>query len=63
MRSGEDWVYPAWGFAGRGRVLEHPVRCLTPKAQVLCHSGYELDETDLQDLRALRDQFGVAVPE
>jgi lincosamide nucleotidyltransferase A/C/D/E len=62
MENGEDWTYPARGFAGRGRVLDRAVRCLTPDVQVLCHAGYELDESDRHDLRSLRDRFGVELP-
>jgi lincosamide nucleotidyltransferase A/C/D/E len=59
MRTGEDWVYPAEGFEGVGSVAGRRVRCLTPEVQVLCHAGYELDEDDRRDLRALADRFGV----
>lgn len=60
MDDGLDWAYPAAGFAGTGRVLGRDVRCLTPEVQVLCHAGYELDETDLHDLAALRERFGAS---
>jgi lincosamide nucleotidyltransferase A/C/D/E len=62
MRTGEEWTYPAAGFAGTGRVLAREVRCLTAEAQVICHEGYELDADDLQDLQALREAFGVRLP-
>lgn len=62
MRNGEDWVYPSWGFAGRGRLVDLPVRCLSPEAQVLCHTGYELDEDDFRDMHALEERFGVKAP-
>jgi len=64
MRNGEDWVFPSWGFAGRGRVLDLRVRCLSPEAQVLCHAGYELDEDDFpghaRASRAVRRLGGLA---
>jgi lincosamide nucleotidyltransferase A/C/D/E len=63
MEEGGTWTYPAEGFEGRGSVLGREARCLTPEVQVLCHAGYELDEDDLADLVALRDRFGVRVPE
>ncbi len=62
MRNGEDWVYPSWSFAGRGRVQDLRVRCLSPEAQVLCHTGYELDGNDFRDLHALQERFGVKSP-
>lgn len=62
-RDGTDWPYPARGFAGVGSVLGRRVRCLTPEVQVLCHSGYDLDADDVRDLEALRDRFGVELPD
>jgi lincosamide nucleotidyltransferase A/C/D/E len=62
MRTGEEWSYPAAGFAGSGSVLDRDVRCLTAEVQLLCHEGYELDAHDLQDLAALRQAFGVQLP-
>jgi len=62
LRTGEDWVYPAEGFAGNGTVAARPVRCLTPEVQVLCHAGYDLDEDDQRDLRALADRFDLELP-
>jgi lincosamide nucleotidyltransferase A/C/D/E len=62
MRTGEEWSYPATGFAGAGSVLGRDVRCLTAEVQVLCHEGYELSADDLRDLQALREAFGVRAP-
>jgi lincosamide nucleotidyltransferase A/C/D/E len=59
MADGEVWLYPARGFEGSGAVLRRRVRCLSAEVQVLCHAGYELDDDDLHDLRALRERFGV----
>jgi len=63
MDDGREWVYPASGFEGRGRVHGHPVRCLSPEVQVLVHSGYELGAKDYRELDLLRERFGVEVPE
>ena len=57
MHDGRTWPYPARGFRGTGRVLGRRVRCLTPEVQVIAHAGYELDETDLADVNALRERF------
>jgi lincosamide nucleotidyltransferase A/C/D/E len=57
MRNGAEWIYPAAGFQGRGKVLDREVRCLTPEVQMLCHEGYELDAHALHDMRALREEF------
>ena len=63
MEDGREWVYPAEGFSGRGRIGGQEVRCLTPEVQVLVHDGYELGEKDFRELQLLHDRFGVEVPE
>jgi lincosamide nucleotidyltransferase A/C/D/E len=62
MATGEDWPFPAAGFAGHGRIRQREVRCLTPDVEVLCHVDYELEEVDYADLAALGRRFGVLVP-
>ena len=62
MRSGEDWIYPAAGFAGTGQVFGRQVHCLSPVVQMLCHTGYELSEKDHEEIRALQEIFGVEPP-
>jgi lincosamide nucleotidyltransferase A/C/D/E len=62
MHDGRVWPYPAEGFAGTGSVAGRRVRCLTPEVQVLCHAGYDLDADDVRDLEALRQRFGVDIP-
>jgi lincosamide nucleotidyltransferase A/C/D/E len=63
MRNGADWVFPAEGFSGRGRIEEMTVRCLSPATQVLCHAhGYEPTEKDFRDMELLRERFGVELP-
>ena len=62
MENGEDWVYPARGFAGRGRIGGREVKCLTADVQMLCHSGgYEPAETDFHDMRLLHARFGTSL--
>ena len=63
MQNGEDWIYPAEGFCGRGVIDGIPVRCLSPAAQVLCHAyGYVPIEKDLRDMELLQKCFGVELP-
>jgi lincosamide nucleotidyltransferase A/C/D/E len=62
MRSGEDWIYPAAGFTGRGQVLGQEVRCLSPEVQMLVHTGYELTDKDHMEIRALQQKFGAEPP-
>jgi lincosamide nucleotidyltransferase A/C/D/E len=63
MDDGEDWIYPAHGFPGRGSVGGRRVRCLGPEVQVLAHSGYELTDKDYRELYLLWQRFGVDLPE
>ena len=59
MANGLDWVFPAAGFAGTGRVGRRQVQCLTPDVQMLCHStGYVPGATDFHDMRLLNARFG-----
>jgi len=63
MASGEDWVYPAAGFAGEGRILDRPVPCLTPEVVLVNHTtGYALDEAHQRDVRALSERYGLPLP-
>jgi lincosamide nucleotidyltransferase A/C/D/E len=63
MENGQDWVYPADGFTGEGSVGGLLVRCLSPKAQVLCHAqGYEPTEKDIRDMGLLEAHFRVELP-
>jgi len=63
MQNGEDWIFPAAGFSGRGEILGTRVRCFTPEVQVLCHAhGYVPKEKDLRDMELLEARFGVELP-
>ena len=63
MQNGEDWIYPAEGFSGRGIVREMSVKCLSPTTQVLCHAyGYIPVEQDFVDMELLAEKFGVELP-
>ena len=63
MQNGQDWIFPAAGFSGRGKILGVAVRCLSPEVQVLCHAhGYVPAEKDLRDMELLQARFGVELP-
>ena len=63
MQNGEDWIFPAEGFSGRGLVGGLSVRCLSPATQVLCHAtGYVPVEKDFHDMALLGERFGVELP-
>lgn len=59
MDNDEVWVYAAAWFGGSGTIQGQAVRCLTVQGQVLCHTGYVLDDEDRQDMAALRRRFSV----
>ena len=59
MENGDDWVFPADGFTGTGRVGRRDVACLTADVQMVDHAtGYEPGETDFHDMRLLNERLG-----
>jgi lincosamide nucleotidyltransferase A/C/D/E len=62
--SGQDWIYPAEGFKGVGRILGYEVFCLTPEVVIVNHAtGYALDEAHQHDVLALAERYGLPVPD
>jgi lincosamide nucleotidyltransferase A/C/D/E len=60
---GGDWIYPAAGFGGRGRILGREVPCLSPEVVLVNHTtGYALDGAHERDVRALSERFGLPLP-
>ena len=62
MDDRREWIYPAAGFAGSGRVSDRDVRCLTAAVQIICHAGYEPHRTSYDDVWALCSRFDLPVP-
>jgi lincosamide nucleotidyltransferase A/C/D/E len=63
MQNGEDWIYPAEGFSGRGSVGGMSVPCLSAATQVLGHTyGYKPAEKDFRDMEVLAERFGIELP-
>ena len=60
---GSTWTYPTRGFSGVGQVGGKAVRCLSAEVQILCHTGYELDDHDIRDLELLRSVLEDEGPE
>ncbi|MCJ7700274.1 MAG: nucleotidyltransferase family protein [Anaerolineales bacterium] len=54
--------YPFDSLDGTGSILGHPVKCISPEWMVKFHSGYQLDENDYQDVKALCQHFGLEIP-
>jgi lincosamide nucleotidyltransferase A/C/D/E len=63
MANGEDWIYPAAGFGGVGRILGRDVPSLTPEVVIVSHTwGYALDEAHQRDVQSLSERYGIALP-
>ena len=54
--------YPSDSLTGNGRILWHRVQCISPEWLVKFHTGYQLDENDYHDVRALCEHFGIEMP-
>ena len=52
-------TYPADALRGRGSIDGLPVRCTSPEFQIRSHSGYDLNDTDVDVVTALADKFGL----
>ncbi len=62
LPGGGAYRYSPQGLSGRGVIAGCAVRCLSPEEQVRCHTGYEPDEQDQKDIRALPVRFAIALP-
>jgi lincosamide nucleotidyltransferase A/C/D/E len=58
-----DFLYPAEAFDSLGVIEGVSVRCLSAETQMRTHTGYELQQKDVDDLRLLHERFGVEYPE
>jgi lincosamide nucleotidyltransferase A/C/D/E len=56
-------MYPAASLAGRGRITGRPVNCIAAEYLVKFHTGYAIRDTDIHDVSALCERFGIACPE
>ena len=51
--------FPPDAFEGHGRIAGCLVRCLSAAMQMRTHTGYALQDKDIQELRLLYERFGV----
>lgn len=56
-------MYHADSLTGTGMIGGLAVRCISPQWMVKFHSGYELTEKDYQDVSALCEKYGLALPD
>ncbi len=54
--------YPSDSLNGSGLVNGYPVKCISPEWMVKFHTGYQLDENDYHDVKALCQRFGIEIP-
>lgn len=55
--------YPPDSLNGCGSIASYPVKCITPEWMVKFHSGYQIDDNDYRDVKALCQRFGIELPE
>lgn len=58
---GSKFRYPPEGFV-EGKIGGRRVPCISAEVQLLCHTGYEPDETDRHDLALLCERFDLPLP-
>jgi lincosamide nucleotidyltransferase A/C/D/E len=55
-------AYPFDSLSGTGSVGGYAVKCISPDWMVKFHIGYQLDENDYHDVKALCHRFGFNLP-
>jgi lincosamide nucleotidyltransferase A/C/D/E len=55
--------YRAEHLTGTGKIIGQVVKCIDPIHIVAFHTGYELDEMDALDVKAICEQFDLEMPE
>jgi lincosamide nucleotidyltransferase A/C/D/E len=54
--------YPPDSLNGTGSIKGYPVKCITPEWLVKFHTGYQFDENDYHDVKALCQRFRLELP-
>jgi lincosamide nucleotidyltransferase A/C/D/E len=55
--------YRSEHLTGEGSIFGHAVKCIPPTQIIDFHTGYNIDEDDANDVKALCDTFGIEMPE
>jgi lincosamide nucleotidyltransferase A/C/D/E len=55
-------AYPVDSLTGTGSINGHPVKCISPEWMVKFHCGYEFDDDDYRDVKALCQHFAIEMP-
>lgn len=59
----EGIMYPKESLTGTGVIDNQIVRCISPEYMVKFHTGYAIRESDIKDVTALCERFGIEYPE
>jgi lincosamide nucleotidyltransferase A/C/D/E len=49
-------------LTGEGTINGYRVKCIPPDSVVKFHTGYDLDENDFHDVRAICEKFKIPLP-
>lgn len=63
LQDGTPFHYPQNSLAGQGMIDGNVISCITPEAQMLCHTGYKPQAKDIHDVRLLQQYFNLPLPE
>lgn len=55
-------AYPAYSLTGTGAIGGHAVACMSLEYQIRNHTGYDLTDKDIQDMRSLCERFNRDLP-
>ena len=55
-------AYEPRHLTGSGEINGYPVKCIPPEVMVEFHTGYDTDEVDYLDTKALCERFGIPLP-
>ena len=56
-------TFPAQALRALGRIDDVEMRCFSVEFQMKCHSGYDFDEDDINDVLALAREFDLEIPD
>ncbi len=56
-------AYEPRHLTGTGTINGYPVKCIPAEVMVEFHSGYELDENDYHDVKAICERFNIPLPD
>ena len=56
-------AYEPRQLAGAGTINGYPVKCPPPDVMVEFHTGYDVDENDYRDAKALCERFNIPLPQ